>query len=226
VEWDIEVPNDLREYGWYLVISNHQCWADVLILQKALGQKTPFLKSFLKDKMIWLPLLGFTWWAMDMPFLKRYSRRYLKQHPEMRGKDLEKTRKSCEKFKNIPTSVIVFAEGTRYTSAKSQKQNSPYRHLLIPKAGGIGLVFSTMGDYLNAVINVTVVYSKPTFWAFLSGQNQRIIVRMNLLPIPKNLMETDYAHNSESKEKVQAWINQLWKEKDEMIESLQAQDNH
>ena len=223
VEWDIEVPDGLREDQWYLVVSNHQCWADVLVLQKALAGKAPFLKFFLKDTMIWMPLMGFVWWAMDMPFLKRHSSAYLKRHPEMRGRDLEKTRRSCEKFKNLPTSVIVFAEGTRYTRAKSLKQRSPYRHLLKPKAGGVGLALTTMGEYLSAVLDVTIVYSKPTFWFFLSSRRQRIVVRLNLVSIPEDLLKNVAGHRAESQQKVRDWINQLWEQKDERIESVHAE---
>ncbi len=155
-EWDLQIPEELEESHWYLLITNHQTWADVFVLFKIFNRKIPFPKYFIKDKLLWLPLLGAVFWAMDFPVMKRYSRGYLEKHPEQKGKDLETTRRSCEKFKTLPTTVINFPEGTRYRPAKAKAQNSPYRHLLLPRAGGIALVLDTMGEYLTVALNVTM----------------------------------------------------------------------
>ncbi|MGK5094587.1 acetyltransferase [Deltaproteobacteria bacterium TL4] len=220
IEWDIDVSDELEEDKWYLVISNHQSWADVLVNQRAFVRKIPFLKFFLKKQMIWLPLLGITWWAMDMPFLNRYSNEYLKAHPEKKGEDLKRTKKSCEKFKNIPTSVIVFAEGTRYTEQKSKRQESPYHYLLKPKAGGISLALSTLGDYLTAIINVTIVYSEQGFWTFLCGQSKKIVVRAEMISIPGQFKQGDSSEKIH--EPFKNWVNSLWHEKDELIHQIKT----
>ena len=55
-----------------------------------------------------------------------------------RGADLEATRRSCERFATRPTSIMNFVEGTRFTPAKHTGQDSPYTHLLRPRAGGAG----------------------------------------------------------------------------------------
>ena len=68
----------LRRDGWYLVIANHQTWVDIVVLQAAFNRRVPFLKFFIKQQLIWFPLLGIAWWAMDMPFMKRYSPSYLR----------------------------------------------------------------------------------------------------------------------------------------------------
>jgi 1-acyl-sn-glycerol-3-phosphate acyltransferase len=137
--WDVQGIAGLDPRGWYLVNCNHQSWADILVLQHLLTHRIPLLKFFLKQQLLWVPVMGLAWWALDFPFMRRHSEEVLKAHPELRGKDQEATRLACEKFSLIPTSVMNFCEGTRFTPTKHQRQQSPYRHLLRPKAGGIAL---------------------------------------------------------------------------------------
>ncbi len=125
LQWRAETSEPLRLDGWYLVIANHQTWVDILVLQTVLNRRIPFLKFFIKQELVWFPVLGIAWWAMDMPFMKRYTPSYLAKHPEKKGKDLEATRKACEKFKDTPTSVINFIEGTRFSEAKRDARHSP-----------------------------------------------------------------------------------------------------
>ena len=58
---------------WYLVISNHCSAADIPILQTVFKHKIPLLKFFLKKELIYVPLLGMAWWALDFPFMRRFS---------------------------------------------------------------------------------------------------------------------------------------------------------
>ncbi|MGL5776801.1 MAG: acyltransferase, partial [Aeromonas veronii] len=145
-----------RRNEWYMVIANHQSWVDILVLQRVFNQKIPFLKFFLKKELIWVPFLGLAWWALDFPFMRRYSRKFLEKHPHLKGKDIETTRKACARFRHIPVSVMNFVEGTRFTGSKHQKQGSPYRHLLLPKAGGIAFTLAAMGDQLHQLVDVTI----------------------------------------------------------------------
>src|SRR3990167_3071966 len=140
----------------------------------------------------------------------------------MRGKDQAATRKACEKFALIPTSVMNFLEGTRFTPAKHQRQHSPYRHLLKPKAGGIAMALNAMGDKFQAIIDITIVYpdGAPTFWHFLQGKLRRIVVRVRTLPVPQHLAHGDYAGDPTIREAYQRWVHQLWQEKDAQIAAL------
>ena len=124
INWDIRGLEKLEKKEWYLILSNHQSWVDILALQTILNQKIPMLKFFLKKELIWVPFLGLAWWALDFPFMKRYSKKQLKENPHLKGKDLESTKKAGEKFKHTPVSIINFVEGTRFTQQKkgSQKQ--------------------------------------------------------------------------------------------------------
>ena len=227
IKWDVQGIEHLTTKRSYLVVSNHRSWTDIFVLQHIFKHRIPFLKFFLKKELIWVPILGVAWWALDFPFLKRYSRQFLEKHPELRGKDMETTRKYCEKFKNFPVSVMNFLEGTRFDFQKHKKQNSPYRHLLLPKAGGVALVFSSMGDYLSNILDVTILYpeNEPPvhFWDLLAGNIPCITVRVKILPIPENVVGMNYEEDESFREKIQQWVNQLWQEKDHRIEAIMTE---
>jgi len=220
--WDVQGIKDLSYRSWYLVNCNHQSWVDILVLQHLFNRRIPLLKFFLKQQLIWVPVMGLAWWALEFPFMRRHSEEFLKKHPEMRGKDQATTRKACQKFALIPTSVMNFLEGTRFTLAKHQRQKSPYKHLLKPKAGGMALALNAMGDKFQAILDVTIVYpdGAPDFWQFLTGKLHRVIVRVRPLPIPQHLVQGDYADDPAVREAYQQWVQQLWLDKDEKIEAL------
>ncbi|MBL0244584.1 MAG: acyltransferase [Rhodoferax sp.] len=220
--WDVQGIEGLDPHSWYMVNSNHQSWVDILVLQHLLNRRIPLLKFFLKAQLIWVPVMGLAWWALEFPFMRRHTEDYLKKHPEMRGKDQETTRKACAKYALIPTSVMNFLEGTRFTKAKHAKQQSPYQHLLKPKAGGMALALNAMGDKFQAILDVTIVYpdGAPTFNDFLLGKVRRIVVRVRSLPIPRHLMQGDYAQDPAFREAFSQWVQQLWREKDAQITAL------
>jgi 1-acyl-sn-glycerol-3-phosphate acyltransferase len=220
--WDVQGLEGLDYRSWYLVNCNHQSWVDILVLQHLFNRRIPLLKFFLKQQLQWVPVMGLAWWALDFPFMRRHSEEYLKKHPEMRARDQEATRRACEKFALIPTSVMNFLEGTRFTPAKHQRQHSPYRHLLKPKAGGIALALNAMGDKFRAILDVTIVYpdGAPTFWHFLCGKVKRIVVRVQTVPVPKDLAAGDYAGDPAIRDAFQKWVQQLWLAKDAQIAAL------
>jgi len=221
-EWDVNGVSDLRYEGWYLVNCNHQSWADIFVLQHLLNRRIPMLKFFLKQQLIYVPVIGLAWWALDFPFMKRHGKAELRRRPERRLEDAEATRRACEKFALVPTSVMNFAEGTRFTRQKHKAQASPYRHLLKPKAGALALALNAMGGKFSSLIDVTIVYPGgiPTFWQFLSGQVPRVAVRMRELPIPSDFCTADYGDDPAFRMRFQKWLASLWQEKDRQIEAL------
>ncbi len=227
IQLDIEDTAEFENFSTrksYLIISNHRSWADILLLQHIFNRRVPYLKFFLKKELIWVPLLGVAWWALDFPFMKRYPKEYLEKYPEQKGKDIETTRKYCEKFKYSPISVINFLEGTRFDPKKHEKQQSPFRHLLKPRAGGIGIVLSSMGEHLSRIIDVTIVYpeNRPPipFWHFLKGKIPVAVIHIRSYPIPEKFAGKNYETDEVFKTDFQQWINQIWIEKDERIDKI------
>ncbi len=220
VNWDIELPADISHEKSYLVISNHNSWMDIVIVQKVLNRKIPFLRFFLKKELIYVPLLGLAWWALDFPFMKRYSQDYLKKNPHKKGADMITTRKACEKFKGHPVSVINFLEGTRFSPAKQQKQGSPFKHLLKPKAGGLAFVIGAMGEQFDSILDVTIVYPKgvKSLGQSFAGQLTDVVCRIQKRSIPAEILAGNYLEDLVFKEKTQNWITGMWSEKDQLIE--------
>ena len=214
--WDVQGVEGLHPRGWYLVSSNHQSWVDILVLQRIFHGHIPFLKFFLKQELIWVPVIGLAWWALDFPFMKRG------RGQGARHSDLKTTREACEKFKRIPTTVINFVEGTRFTPAKHATQNSPYRHLLKPKIGGLGIALATMGEQFEALLDVTIVYphGAPRFWDLLSGRLDAVTVRVQQRPIPADVLGSDPVGDKAYRQRIGAWVEQQWSEKDALIDEL------
>jgi 1-acyl-sn-glycerol-3-phosphate acyltransferase len=224
-EWSVEGMAKLNMRDTYLVTSNHQSWADIFALQYQFNRRLPMLKFFLKKELIWVPVIGPAWWALEFPFMKRYSKEYLAKHPEKKGQDLATTRKACERYKTNPVSVFNFLEGTRFTPAKHAAQKSPYRYLLKPKAGGIAFVLDAMGDQLKSLVNVTIHYpdGAPGFWALLSGKLTRIVIRIEQVEIPREFLGKNYDQDENYRREFQLWVSALWECKDALLAQLHAQ---
>jgi 1-acyl-sn-glycerol-3-phosphate acyltransferase len=223
IRWQLEGFEGLSRKQWYFVVSNHQSWSDILVLQRVFNRRIPFLKFFLKQELIKVPLLGLAWWALDFPFMKRFTRAEVEKNPELKGKDVETTRLACQKFEHFPTSVMNFLEGTRFTQAKHDQQQSPYKHLLKPKSGGAAFALGAMAGKLKTLVNVTIIYPQDaprTLPAFLGGAVKDVKVIVRLQEIPTWVSSGDYENDADFRERFQQWISEIWAEKDA---SLSAQ---
>jgi 1-acyl-sn-glycerol-3-phosphate acyltransferase len=224
IEGEITGVEKLKKKDWYLIISNHQSWVDIFILQKVLYGRIPYIKFFLKKELIWVPVMGLAWWALDFPFMKRFTKEEIKKNPELKGKDIEITRKACEKFKTDYVAVMTFPEGTRFTKDKHDRQNSPYNHLLKPKAGGLSFTISAMGDKFHRLLNVTIVYPDgvKSMWEFLCGKLRKVDVFVDILPIPEKFANADL-DDKQFQSEFNDWLNAMWLKKDKLIDSNLSQ---
>ena len=220
----VEGVADLAPREWYLVVSNHRSWVDILVLQESFNRRIPFLKFFLKQQLLYVPLLGLAWWALDFPFMKRYSAAHLAQHPEARGQDLAATRKACEKFAQMPTSIMNFVEGTRNTPAKHAALQSPYRYLLPPRAGGVAFVLGAMGQMLHSVLDVTIAYREraPTLWDLCCGRIETVRVHVLRRPVEAWTTTGDYAGDPAFRARFQEWLAEVWADKDRKLDTMGA----
>lgn len=220
--WNVSGIDRLSHKSWYLLLSNHQTWVDILALQTLFNRRIPFLKFFIKQELVWFPVLGIAWWAMDMPFMKRYSKSYLASHPEKKGVDLEITRKACKKFRDTPTTVINFIEGSRFSHEKKIKRASKFQHLLPPRAGGIALALSSMGEMFDSILDVTIVYptGPPKFWEMCCGKFDEIIIEIRQRPVEPWMIGADYSNDREYRRQFHQWLTAIWEDKDRRITVL------
>ncbi|MEO3877648.1 acyltransferase [Rheinheimera fenheensis] len=219
VDWQVTGAQTLDKESWYLLISNHKSWLDIPVVSTVAHSRIPEPKFFLKDELKWLPFLGTGCWALDMPFMKRYSAAQLAKRPELKGKDIETTRASCQKFKTVPTTIINFVEGTRFTEQKKTHKHSPFQYLLPPKAGGIAFTLASMGEQFNAILDFTLLYpDNPDNVALdmLMGKLKRVVVQVEVLPVDQQVIG-DYFNDEQFRQRFQLWLNQRWQLKDQQI---------
>lgn len=224
LKWDIEGLDGLSKNKGYLLVCNHYSWADIVVLCVLFRKHIPMNKYFLKQQLAWIPFIGLACWALDMPFMKRYSRSYLLRHPQHRGRDVETTRRSCEKFRVLPTTIVNFVEGSRFTEQKRLQARSPYKNLLPPKAAGIAMAINVLGKNFDKLLNVTLYYSensKKPFYDMLCGKLTHVVVRVNVVEVNEEL-HGDYINDKHFKRRFQLWLNTLWNDKDELIDRIKS----
>lgn len=208
----------------YLIISNHQSWTDILMVCDLLHLRLPFPRFFLKQELIYVPLIGTGCWALDMPFMKRHSREEVLKNPALRTEDIETTRRMCEVYREQPVGVVNYLEGTRFSEAKRIAKQSPYRHLLRPKSAGLSFTLNAIGDQFGGIIDLTLAYhpskGKNLLWSWLKGDP--VSVHMDLQPIPSDMLHGDYEGDPEFRARFQAWVNSIWSRKDARLERMHS----
>jgi 1-acyl-sn-glycerol-3-phosphate acyltransferase len=223
VRWEIQGNNALEMKKSYLLVANHQTWVDIIALLQAMNRRMPFPRFFSKRELLWLPIVGQALWALDFPLLKRHSAKAVAKNPELKGEDLEITRKACEKYRHTSVTLINFLEGTRFTSAKHHQRQSPYRHLLPPKTGGIALALASMPERIDTIVDVTIAYpgGAPNFWDLVCGRVSKVIVRVQARPVPDDLMGADFHVDLEARARLREWLQTIWWDKDHLLKYLQ-----
>lgn len=214
IEWEIEEGDGLSQDNWYLLLSNHVSWADIVILSSVMKDKIPMTKFFLKYELLFVPFVGLACWGADMPFMRR--------DPERLDDDFKAIQKSCENFRAVPTTVVNFVEGTRATPEKLKDARTPYKHLFKPKIGGIAFTLSAMGELFDGIVDVTLAYpenQKSPFIDMLQGKLTKVVVRINLYPNDEKV-NGDYFGDKAFKRGFHKWVNDLWKEKDEYLQGI------
>ncbi|PMR70715.1 acetyltransferase [Halomonas heilongjiangensis] len=213
---DIHLPEGLSREQWWLVLSNHRSWTDIFLLFFALHRRIPMPHFFVKRQLIWIPIVGLAFWAMEFPMLRRLTREQRERHPQLARRDREATERMCRHARERPIAIYNFVEGTRFTPAKHAAQASPYRHLLRPRAGGIAQVLGLLGDRLGGILDVTLRYDnpRPTFWGYLCGQEGPVSLTARRLAVPHWMVEGDYHDDPDYKERFHSWLNALWQDKD------------
>ncbi|WP_333607962.1 acyltransferase [Arsukibacterium sp.] len=219
IDWQISGAKQLDKDSWYLLMANHKSWVDIPVVSAFAYHLIPEPKFFLKDQLKWVPFLGTGCWALDMPYMKRYSAAKLAKHPELKGKDIDTTRKSCEKFRFTPTTIINFVEGSRCTAQKQREKNSPFTYLLPPKAGGVAFTLASMGEQFNAILDITLIYpdnQQHIALDMLMGRLKRVVIQADILAVDEQVIG-DYFNDALFRDNFQQWLNNRWQLKDQRI---------
>jgi 1-acyl-sn-glycerol-3-phosphate acyltransferase len=222
--WQVDIKGNLDDKSWYLLISNHQSWVDIMVLS-GLG-KLPAPKFFLKDELKWVPFIGAGAWGMDMPFMKRVSKSKVSKNAKLKGMDVERTKRACRHFRLNPTTIINFVEGSRFTKAKHRQQNSPFKYLLKPKAGGIAFALEVLGEKMDGLLNTCVVYQGTTeniCKDMLLGKLTKIHIYISVEEIESEMIG-DYQHDRQFRVDFQHRLNEIWLEKDAQINFMQTNE--
>ncbi|RKG30155.1 acyltransferase [Acinetobacter tianfuensis] len=226
-KWDITVDADLElsMNGRYLMACNHQSWVDTTVNQYFGLTRMPLTRFFTKWELIFIPFVGQAFKILGFPMMKRHSKEQIAKNPELKYRDMEEARKSCEQLLSQPFTLLNYLEGTRFTPEKHQQQKSPYTNLLKPKAGGLALALSILGDKIDALVDMTIVYpdGAPGYGEFWLGEVPRIAVNLRKINIPDWVLGGNYEDDPKYREKFQTWVDELWTEKDQLITQMKAQ---
>ncbi|CAF3965561.1 unnamed protein product [Rotaria magnacalcarata] len=128
------------------------------VRQDSLGH----IRYILKNDLKWIPLYGF--------YFQQHGCIYV--HRNDKG-DLERVEKGIQQIKSdgLPIWLVIFPEGTRYNPVNNQdaiersrqfaKQKGipPFDNVLYPRTGATVAAINALKDKLNAVYDVTVMYS-------------------------------------------------------------------
>ena len=223
-QWDISVDEnlDLNMQGRYLMTCNHQSWVDTTVNQYFGLTRMPLTRFFTKWELIFIPFVGQAFKILGFPMMKRHSKEQIAKNPELKYRDLEEARKACEQLLSQPFTLLNYLEGTRFTQQKHDQQHSPFTHLLKPKAGGLALALSILGDQIDALVDMTIVYpdGAPGYGEFWLGEVPRIAVNMRKIEIPDWVLGGNYEDDAEYRQRFQNWVDELWTEKDQLINAI------
>ena len=224
-QWDISIDEDLQlsMQGRYLMTCNHQSWVDTTVNQYFGLTRMPLTRFFTKWELIFIPFVGQAFKILGFPMMKRHSKAQIEKKPALKDRDMQEARKACQQLLSQPFTLLNYLEGTRFTKEKHDQQQSPYQHLLKPKAGGLALALNILGDQIDALVDMTIVYPDgvPGYSEFWLGEVPRIAVNLRKINIPDWVLGGNYEDDAEYRERFQQWVHELWLEKDQLIESMQ-----
>jgi len=207
-----EVAGDARlaSDGRYLLLCNHRSWTDIMVLLQLFGPRMPFPRFIAKREMLWVPFIGLAIWMLDFPLVRRSAKT---SDPVRAAHDREAVARGCRRLGSGPFTLVIYPEGTRLSPDKQRKQQSPYRHLLLPRSGGIGVALEYLGPRLDGVLDVTIGYADPrlSYWSYLCGRGGKVRAQIERYPVPRRLLDLE---GEAGREVLQEWLGSVWQAKD------------
>jgi 1-acyl-sn-glycerol-3-phosphate acyltransferase len=203
VRFDIEdeaaVLSELTTKDSPLIISNHQSWFDIFILQSIITSHGPILKFLIKRELLWVPVVGWVCLALNFPRLERL------RDGTTRTRDRKVALEASLKLQDEPGALMLFPEGTRYTSSKCKTTNSPYKYLLKPKLGGFDVIVNSVAKNTR-LLDISVRYGSAdaNCWRCMSGKVDSIKIKVTAIELA--LIENSAC-----------WLEHSWHEKDNWL---------
>ena len=225
-DWRITLPDDVHVNGKYLLVSNHQSWVDTSIVQYISEKRLPLTRFFTKFELIYIPIVGQAFYFLDFPMMRRHSKEAVAKNPALKGKDIEEAKRACALLKDKPFTLLNYLEGTRFTQIKHDQQKSPYTHLLKPRAGGLSLAISALGEDIDGILDMTIVYPDgvPTYGDLWKGNIKRLGVDVRYIDIPDDLFigikNGGYENDEAIKSQMFDWVEKIWQQKDQRISAM------
>lgn len=207
IETIIEEPLSDRTH-WWVVVSNHQSWSDVIAIQCALLRLAPPIKFVTKRELIWIPFVGLAMWLLRFPYVRRFSAEAARRDRSLLEKNRQAMERAATQFLQRPIAILTFLEGTRFTRAKHTEQESPFEHLLNPRTGGLAYVLDALGPRATRIVDLTLNYegTVPGFWELLCGRCRGVTISIRSIEV------TD-----EFKSDLKTSVLELWQQKDAEI---------
>ena len=195
-----------------IILSNHMAWSDIPVLFRLAlkGKRIGNMKWFVKDKLKYIPGIGFAMMFINTLFLKRSWEK---------DKTLIHNKMKFFTHHKIPIWLMIFPEGTRFKKEKlalshklAKREGRPeLSHLLFPRTKGFMSSVQGLKNHCTAIYDFTIVYEKgrvPLFIDLFLGRLKKVTVnvkRFDMQSIPK---ESDL---------LKKWLIDLFYEKDQFI---------
>jgi len=170
-------------------------------------------KAFSKDSLKYMPVIGWCWWFAEFLFLQRDW-----------AKDkytIETKLKELFEYEN-PVTMLLYAEGTRFTKEKHEasikfarsKDLPELKEHLLPRTKGFSVGLPYFRHNLPAVYNVQLAFkgdNKPSLRALFNGQRLEAHVYMERIPIDQ-IPKDDKG--------CEKWMYDIFEKKDKMMVSF------
>ncbi|XP_065889508.1 1-acyl-sn-glycerol-3-phosphate acyltransferase gamma-like [Dysidea avara] len=209
---DVEVIKKYQNSEHAICVLNHRGDLDWMIgwvmIERAgmLGGA----KAFLKDSTKYLPVVGWSFWLMEFPMLKRNW-----EHDE------QCLSTASARLADYPIKMLmcIFPEGSRFTVEKHEASKQfckerglqPLKHHLYPRTKGFSYAVKNM-DYVGAVYDVTFGFKEgePSILGVMNAepcQVDMLIRRIDIKDVP----------TSNEKESSK-WLVDIFREKDDLVD--------
>lgn len=195
-----------------IIVANHQQMPDITFLMIYARSKRRLgdLKWFVKDKIKWVPGVGWGMVFLDCLFVKRDW-----------TSDAASIKRTFTGIvtDRVPLWLVIFAESTRLSPEKlaasrefaSKKGLRPTTHVLQPRTRGFVASVQGLRGHVDAVYDITIGYEQgiPTLWQYIKG-----ISKVCHFHVRRTGMEEMPATDEE----LSAWLLERFQVKDRLLE--------